>query len=378
MLVVEEKRSLAEMEEISDEWRLLHSSLDKPSLFLGYDWFRICAKQLEKDQRLLILTVRQGGRLIGIAPLIEKRVRVRHFPVREIGFLMNPVAPFVDFILLDAEPALTAVLQYLLKIHSRWDVLSFVKLRDYGRVTLLTKLVEPTNCLISVGEVCRTPFLPLASTWEEFYKSKSRKFRMTRRSVANRLQRLGSVSVERVRAKSYALKALEDMLVVSRKGWKRIEGRDPLSVEFERSFFSALTAVAARQGWLNLWLLRLGEDVIAAEYHLNDQGTMYGLRPQYDEAYAAYSPGRYLDYEIVEQLFRDGCTCYDMGPGAADYKLAWTDLAYACYGFQMHQGSSYSKFIYRLEHEYIPAAKGSKLGRWLSKFKEHGAQKRTP
>ncbi len=378
MLVVEEKRSLPEMEEISDEWRLLHASLDKPSLFLSYDWFRICAKQLERDQRLLILTVRQGGRLIGIAPLIEKMVRIRHFPVREIGFLINPVAPFVDFILPEAGPALTAILQYLLKIHSRWDMLSFVKLKDYARVTLLTKLVEPSKCLISVREVCRTPFLPLSLTWEEFYQSKSRKFRMTRRSVANRLQRLGPVSVERVRTESDAFKALEDMLVVSRKGWKRIEGKDPLSIEFERSFFSALTEVAARQGWLNLWLLRLGEKVIATEYHLNDQGTIYGLRAQYDEAYAAYSPGRYLDYEIVEQLFRDGCTCYDMGPGATDYKLAWTDSAYACYGFQMHKGSFYSKFIYRLEHEYIPAAKGSKLGRWLSKVKQHGAQKVTP
>jgi len=369
MLVVEERRSLAEMEAISDDWRRLHASLTKPSLFLSYEWFRICAEQLEPGQRLLILTVRDGDRLIGIAHLMEKKVRIRHLPVREIGFLINPVSPFVDFILLDAEPALIAILQHLLKTRTQWDMLSFAKLRDDARVSLLSKLVEMTNCPIKVREVCRTPFLPVVSTWEDFYNSKSRKFRMTRRSVANRLQRLGPISVERIKAEAEVPKALDDMLAVSRKGWKRIEGKDPLSVEFERSFFSALTEVAARYGWLNLWLLRLGGEAIAAEYHLDDQGTIYGLRAQYDEAYAAYSPGRYLDYEIVEQLFRDGCTCYDMGPGAADYKLAWTDSAYACYGVQIHRGSRYSKFIYQLEHAYIPAAKGSKLGRWLSKVK---------
>jgi GNAT acetyltransferase-like protein len=91
------------------------------------------------------------------------------------------------------------------------------------------------------------------------------------------------------------------------------------------------------------------------------------LRAQYNEAYATYSPGRYLDYEIVEQLFRDGCSAYDMGPGAADYKLAWTDSTYACHAIDLYKPSLYPQLVYRLEHVWIPALKRSNAGRWVKK-----------
>jgi hypothetical protein len=325
-------------------------------------------RNLSPAQRPLILTVHDGDRVIGLAPLVEKRIKIRSLPVRQIAFLTNPLTPFVDFLLLDAEAGLTTIIQYLLQRRTNWGVLSFGKFKeDSAHLPLLTCLLTKSGCHICNREVGRVPFLPLDSKWEEFYQSKSRKFRMTRRSVANRLRRLGPITVERVRSEADAKDGLEAMLSVSARGWKRGAGKDLLTLEFERSFLSDLTQTASRQGWLSVWLLKHENNVLAAEYHLNDHGTMYGLRAQYDEAYAAYSPGRYLDYEIVEQLFRDGCTCYDMGPGAADYKLAWTDRTYACRTIDVYGPLLYPQFVHRLQHVWIPALKQTKLGRWMAK-----------
>jgi CelD/BcsL family acetyltransferase involved in cellulose biosynthesis len=368
MLKVLEIRSLPQLEDIRDAWEDLHARLANASLFLSYSWFYICAKNLASHEgTLLVLTVQDGDRLIGIAPLVEKRTTVRGFPLRQIAFLDTPLTPFSDFLLLEPDAAIRAITHHLLETCNSWDLLSLGKFKgDSPTLGLLSSVLIKSSCQVHTREVARTPFLALVGKWEDFYQAKSRKFRMTRRSVANRLKRLGAILVERVTSAADAGVALEAMLSVSARGWKRGEGRDLLTPEFERRFLTDLTCLAARKGWLNIWLLKHENNVLAAEYHLNDCGTIYGLRAQYDQAYEAYSPGRYLDYEIVEQLFRDGFKCYDMGPGAAEYKLSWTDDIYSCHTIEAYKPAPYPNFVYRLQHVWIPGVKRSRLGKWMA------------
>jgi CelD/BcsL family acetyltransferase involved in cellulose biosynthesis len=377
MLRVLEIKSLRELENIRDAWQNLHAKLANPSVFLSYGWFYVCVKNVVHEQGTpLILTVHSGDRLIGIAPLIQKRAKVRGLPVRQIEFLTTPLTPFVDFLLLEPENSLSAITEHLLHTRKSWDVLSFGKFKeDCSNLRLLISVFMKSGCQVRDREVARVPFLRLDTKWDDFYQSKSRKFRMTRRSVANRLKRLGTITVERARSADDADPALKAMLCVSGKGWKHRQGKDLLTPEIERSLLTDLTRIAAREGWLNIWLLKYEDNVLAAEYHVKDDGAIYGLRAQYDEAYAAYSPGRYLDYEIVEQLFRDGCTYYDMGPGAAEYKLAWTEQTYGCRALEVYKPSLYSKFVYRLQHVWVPDLKRTRVGRWMARRENSRAER---
>ena len=366
MLRIEEVGTLSAFEKLQDEWHELQRASRAESIFLSYEWFHTCARTLPPGEEMLILLLRDGARLVGAAPLLRRRAQIRRFPVTQIGFLENPVSPFADFILIDPIQGLSAILGYLWNTHTEWDVLSLNKLRgDSVNLEHLSSFLRREGCSFQKRVSSRVPFLSISQPWDEFYQSKSQKFRKTRRSIANRTHRLGEVTVEHVTHPENASRAVEQMLTVSSRSWKRLQGADHLSPALEQAFFSELAQVSSRAGWLSLWLLKKGNEVLASEFHLNDRGTDYALRAAYDEACASCSPGTYLDFEIVRHLFQNGCSCYDMGPGMAEYKLAWTDSSYACHTFEIYNRKFYPRILGQLQTRWIPSLKASAMGRWL-------------
>ena len=368
---IEEVRTLAELEKLQAEWEELQATAGAPSIFLTHQWFLVCAQNLPADQRMLILLVREGKRLVGIAPLIEERRRIRGLPVTQIGCLQSRLSPFTDFLLIDPQEGLSAVLGHLWNTRRNWDVLRLSGLReDSPLLELLCSMLRAQRRAFRKCVISQSPFLLIQQSWEEFYQSKSQKFKKTRRSVSNRISRLGEITVEQVNRPEDAARGLEQMLAVSAGSWKQRQHIDLLTPQFEHDFFSDLTRVASEAGWLRLWLLKKGEEVLAAEFHLDDHGTIYALRAQYDDAHASYSPGTYLDFQIVQHLFGNGYSCYDMGPGAADYKLAWTSATRACYAVEVYNCGFYPKLLNQLQNSWIPRLKATSLGRWILRDQE--------
>jgi CelD/BcsL family acetyltransferase involved in cellulose biosynthesis len=371
MLEIEEIRSPSEFRRIRGEWHDLQNSAGATSVFLSHGWFEVCAASLAADQQLLILLVREEGRLVGGAPFVKQRSHVRRMPIREIRFLENPLTPFVDFLFVDPQTGLRAILTHFQKTYTDWDVLSFQKLReDSPQLAFLRDLLQREKWMLRESTVGRTPFLRIEKTWEDFYKSKSPAFRKSRRGITNRVERLGPITIEQVTLPEDAERGLELMLKVSERSWTRRQGADLLSAKFEREFFQKLTKVASQAGYLRIWLLKKGEEVLATEYHIEDHRTVYGLRAHYDAEYSSSSPGSYLDTRIVQQLFQNGYSVYDMGPGMVGYKLAWTDEFYQCQEINVYNSRPYAQFLARLEIRWIPALKESSLGRWLRKTRE--------
>jgi len=369
MLQIEEIRNLADFEKLRDEWRDLQKAARADSIFLSHAWFLTCGRCLSAGQRLLILLLRRDGQLVGAAPLLEQGTRVRHLPATQVGFLSNAITPFADFLFLDSDEGLRAVLKHFRERRTNWELLSLSRMReDSPNRVSLERMLSQNQETQRVTVTGRTPYLQIEGSWESFYQSKSPKFRKTRRSVTNKVERLGSVKVECLMRPEEAALGLELMFAVSERSWKRKQGSDLLAHDFEREFFTQLTRVASSEGWLRLWLLKHEGRPIASEYHLVDHGTVYGLRAQYDEEYSSCSPGNYLDLHIVRYLFENGYRRYDMGPGAVDYKLAWTESDYCCYGVELYNHRLYPQIVGRMETSWIPAIKASAFGRWLARL----------
>lgn len=371
MLQIEEIRTLAEFEKLRDEWRDLQKAARADSIFLSHAWLLTCARCFSAGQQLLILLLRRDGQLVGAAPLLEQSTRVHHLPAMQISFLSNAITPFADFLLIDPEEGLQVILNHFRAARTNWDLLSLNKMReDSPHRDLLQRMLSQKKETHRVTVTGRTPYLQINDSWEAFYRSKSPKFRKTRRSVTNKVERLGRIEVELLTRPEETASGLEEMFAVSERSWKKKQGKDLLTHEFEREFFTQLTHVASGEGWLRLWLLKHEDRPIASEYHLVDHGTVYGLRAQYDEEYSPCSPGNYLDMHIVRYLFENGCSRYDMGPGAVEYKRAWTESDYRCYDVELYNRRLYSQIVGRMETSWIPAIKASAFGRWLARRKE--------
>src|SRR5262245_58492565 len=80
------------------EWDklLASSSLDYP--FATHSWTRTWWECFGQNRPLHIIVVREGGSVVGIAPMMEDCERLYGFKLRKLSFLWNPHVPRCDLI----------------------------------------------------------------------------------------------------------------------------------------------------------------------------------------------------------------------------------------------------------------------------------------
>jgi CelD/BcsL family acetyltransferase involved in cellulose biosynthesis len=362
--------TLEQFEALESEWQEFAQTISARSVFLSFTWFRACARCLPSGDSLYVLVLRDSaGKMAGVAPLVQKKTKIRGISVTTIEFLQNPVSPYADFLLADRQQGLETIWHFLKGTNS-WDLLRLSGFREGSHeLDFLTKHAAKENLTLASEVESRTPYLPLSGTWEEFYQAKSRKFKMTFRSIQNKVQRLENVTVSEVQGMAVLDFGLRQFLDAGAKGWKRLEGKDLLDARSESDFFSEIASVAANEGWITIWLLKQESKVLAGELHVTDGDTVYGLRAHYDGEFAFYSPGRYLDGQIVQRLFERGFSTYDMGPGAAEYKKNWVDLEYRRYRVEIFNRTFNARMLYLYDRRLVPALKRSSLLRRLAAMK---------
>ena len=111
-------------------------------------------------------------------------------------------------------------------------------------------------------------------------------------------------------------------------------------------------------GWLVIWLLHLNGEPIAFEYHLRYNGTLHALRASHKEAYSSISPGVFLDYHIMENVFESGIIHeYDLGGSADFYKRKWTKYHRNHINVHIFKKSIYSTLLHMYEYRLVPLVK---------------------
>jgi CelD/BcsL family acetyltransferase involved in cellulose biosynthesis len=150
---------------------------------------------------------------------------------------------------------------------------------------------------------------------------------------------------------------LEDILSVSRNGWKHGEGIAISSREETTRFFEFLTRIAGKNGWLMVWILRIDGRAVAMEYDLEHKGVVYALRSDFDEALKECSPGSYLEYRIAKYLFENGYKEYNTGPGMNTYKLHWTEQSKENVMLTVYNRTLPGVLAYALEGRLVPFIK---------------------
>ena len=106
---------------------------------------------------------------------------------------------------------------------------------------------------------------------------------------------------------------------------------------------------------LNIWILNLNNQPIAYEYHLTYKGKVHALRSSFDKNFKGLSPGSFLDYQIIKQLYQRGDICeYDMGGNADFYKLRWTKHYRKHQTVYIFRKEIYSRILYFLDNKLTP------------------------
>ena len=166
-------------------------------------------------------------------------------------------------------------------------------------------------------------FLTIDKPWDEYYNSRSKNFRKSLRGVKNRLERNTDAVIEQYDiCNSNFQGVLEELLNISSNTWKNDWVGVSLSMQpASKIFFKNLTEMGLPNSKIILYLLRINGTAAATEYHIRSKGIEYALRADFHNEFTHHSPGTFLDFSVIKDLFNKGIHRYELGPGLNPYKF---------------------------------------------------------
>jgi CelD/BcsL family acetyltransferase involved in cellulose biosynthesis len=351
--------SLAEFDGLAPVWAEVARESGQTSPFLSHDWFACCWRAAARTARPLVLLVEDSAGPIALVPLLRSETRLRGMRIRLLGVLEAPDTPFSDWLVVGPAETVTEAVTAHLAARKDWDLMVLDKLPAESRTVKALSSAPTSGIRVQRAATIPSPYVTVTSTWETFWEGKSQRFKKTFRSVRNRLEKAGAVSVEEHRAVPAEGGLFAEVLELSLRSWKGPRGLAMASMPAMPEFFGALTTRASARGWLRLWMLRLDGRAVAYEYQIEAEGRVHGLRADFDAGLPGdLSPGAYLNGHIVRALF--DCETvheYDMGPGDNEYKSRWATGSHDMLRLRLFHPGLYGLSLHALETRAVPALK---------------------
>lgn len=342
---------MAHVEEINDIhelagyrlfWNLLLPQTRQASFFQSLDWLEVYWRHFGGDQRLRTLVVCSNGRPVGILPLVIRtertrvgRVRVLTYPLHDWGTFYGPIGP-------NPTATLTAGLRHVRQTPRDWDLLDLRWVDrdgwDHGRTEMAMRRVgfHPRRQPWDQAAV-----VDVQGPWEDYWSSRTAKWRLNVRSCHRRLALRGKATLLRYRPRGAAdgqgdprWDLYDACLKIAQRSWQGSSTTGTtLCHATVRDYLRDTHAAAARAGSLDLALLLLEKQPIAFAYHYHYGGRVYGLRKGFDPAFATLRPGTALQQMVLEDSFRRGDSFYDMGVGYLNVKRHWQTAVSTSYRY---------------------------------------------
>ncbi|MGE5608962.1 MAG: GNAT family N-acetyltransferase [Bacillota bacterium] len=243
----------------------------------------------------------------------------------------KPASPIIGR---DPERSLAALLDGL-RHHRGWDMLELgPMLEETSTLRLLMDQARRAGLRPHICARVEDPVVKLTGSWEQYYSSLSGNLRSQVKRGEAKLLRHGTLTLEEYCGGPDLDARLDEFFRIESSGWKGRAGTAILNDPLARQFYTRLAHETAPCGWLRLYLLRVGDRCIAADYCLACQGTVYMLKVGYDEDWSYCSPGQVMRKRVLQHLFSSGRDeIYDMLSGGGEhraYKIRWANHLRPC------------------------------------------------
>ena len=301
-----------DLDQLDAEWLALLEVRGSRWPFLQPAWQRVWWHDLAPEAQPLTLAVRDGDRLLGIVPLLQRGDELSLSGDSEICDYMDIIClPGTEDDVLDAVFAEVAALP--------WRRLSFWGIRsDSPTLPSLRRAAERQELRIEVEPEAVCPRVSLASTWDGYLDGLTKKDRHELRRKIRRFTRLG------MEIQEYALSdaaeidaALGDFF--SLHTISRQDKAEFMTAAMER-FFRNMVAALAPLDLVRLFFLELDGKRVASILAFNCDDELWLYNSGFDPAFASASVGLVSKAFALKQAIADGKRCYDFLRGHEPYK----------------------------------------------------------
>lgn len=343
---------------IKDEWNELVSNSEHDHVFFTHEWFDCWWQAFGFKQQLYIIILKEQDKPVAIAPFMLNKKTIRGLPVKIVQFMANDDSPRCDIItkkyFIKVEKVFILIADLLLSSKPKWTLVLLENIeRDSATIKSFKKIFKERNIKYTCDSKLFSPWIAINIDWEAFYGSLKRQAKKKVNNVRNRIQKLGKVQIKQFGD----AEKMREMSVISKKAWKYKEGKSYLNRDDRRMFFERFSRMAQEQGRLSIWILYISGRPVAYEYHLRYDHKEIALLAEFDQDYSACSPGAFLDYTIVKQLFESGIKEYDLGGSLDQYKKKWKPNIRYTEDYYIYNASFLSLLLYFIETRVIYSLK---------------------
>jgi len=321
-LAVERHGSAEVFDTLASEWIALEERAAEDNIFLTHSWQHAWWSDLGGERTLELLGFRDGGRLVGIAPLYEEDVDGATV-LRFCGGL--EVTDYMGLLVERGyEQAVgDAFLRACLELPA--VRLDFHFLRSDGlTLRVLSHAAETLGWRIRREEEEVSPRIRLAGNWESYIASLDKKDRHELRRKRRRLEEAGGWDVVETSAETLA-SDLEMFFELHARSMRA--KADFLTAEMAH-FFRHIAVHLQELGWLSLRSLRVEGRVVASVMGFVYRGKLLLYNSGYDPDLNKLSPGFILMSEEIRLALEEGLEEVDFLRGNERYKyeLGATDM----------------------------------------------------
>jgi CelD/BcsL family acetyltransferase involved in cellulose biosynthesis len=304
----------SELAEVFDDWDRLAVERGRPYAAPAWmmSWWRNAAPH---GSGLRVVVVKDGGSVIGIAPLYAAETGVQFASYRTLGvgsFREPLAAPGVE------REVAQAVANTLAASEPRPRCVS---LEAIGASSLWTDaLVEAwpsrRQARTTIERTETAPELELTGSFADWFTASTGHFRKHMRTYHRQLDTMGA-KVRQAEPTELS-QALDAFVRLHHARWRNRGGSTALTPPIERMVRDASKQLTPDR--FRLWLIELNDEIVCAEILVAAGGVVASWLGGFDQRLAAQSPSMVTIVAAIEQCFAHGDRRLDLGPGRQKWK----------------------------------------------------------
>jgi CelD/BcsL family acetyltransferase involved in cellulose biosynthesis len=332
----------AAFESLQTDWDELVGSMECPEIFYCWEWNDVFRRHFRKNDRLLVMLVRDTARaLVAIAPFCVRRTRRSGIEVKVLETIVGGISDYGNIFVrkgIHRGKAVSAILEFLRDRRGLWDVIDLWDFCTRDSTTLHVLNLAPACPEWSVRTHVSTPVAARTLGTPSHAEDRQRIHR-----VRNRMKKLEGRGL-RIQV------GLEDFASywpiycdIHRKAWPDSSFAWP----DKQSFYDELCARERMKGRVELSIAELDGRPAAMHFGFVDSRKVYFYMPAVDPDFRKDGVGAVLLYAMMER-YRKTHEVFDFLRGVQPYKLWYTDALDLNLRLVIYRSASLAAFAYNL------------------------------
>lgn len=297
--------TLSNLSEHAEQWNALWNASDVLRPSNRAECVELWRDTFAKEAEFRAIVIRQGERFVAAIPLVRDSLGCM-----TTYRLPNNCMTATGDLLIDSEADANAVTrlmaEQLMSLPGSFAIFEEIDVTA-DRWRRLLDALAAAGCQMHASTGFDVGLVDILHDWDAYTRSWSRNHRSAVKRTRKKLETEGHIDVVRLRDPSdeQLHEVLETCFAIEDRGWKGENGTSILKTPRLSQYCHREAKLMRDRGMLDLWLLKLNDQIIAFEYCQFAKGTCFSCKISFDPAFERFSPGRLLRYYQLERYHDD-------------------------------------------------------------------------